>query len=684
MLAACVGSLALAASARAASPTSYWGQVQSHLEALDGAPLVAANWHGRYRPYVLVGEAFVPLLQGDSSAVPDVDLMSPLPVSATEVLLLGAASGRPEYDLFLYDRTRGALTNLTATPAVDEGNPCVSGASRLLAYRTSGGERVARLRDGLAPLGHGALPAFDRCLWADATTLLGIERRGRAYRLHRCVVANDTVRCEPRAALDDVDTVTAVFPATPFVGVIARRHGDQFRRPWTLAPPFATLAPAGLDASPTGDILELDGRATRVGFHGRYASPLVPGSSATVYATRRIGDATFGIVATDRMTRTLARAESGTWKSFRDPTVAMPADVAATKEIWMRSPTGETYQGFYFGPSAPRRVVVWWHGGPAESISPRFNPYFHRLNELGFGVLAVNYPGSTGRGAVYEARFRPAELADCVRAVWDYLRENDVRAVVSWSVSSGITLQTAVLDARVPVSALIDQSAWGRSTIRQDAAGRGIAVFTIRGRHDPYGPTDHVDFWYPGGHDVTMAVDFVALFDGVAPFLAAVRSVSWDDEDAGTALLLDASAAPADESVAFELATHLRRTCLADRAVAVTPTGVPALAPPDHVRAHGARWLDRHAGAGGVRIVVRAGTETKEGPAAPERHEVRPIDLADAAEVDRVRAHSVTADGSIVHPRLQSAAEAQCSVLRAKIAEPHPRGSAPSPDAPRR
>src|SRR5213079_194458 len=97
----------------------------------------------------------------------------------------------------------------------------------------------------------------------------------------------------------------------------------------------------------------------------------------------------------------------------------------------------------------------------------------------------------------------PDMLRDCVRAVWAYLRENEIGTVVSWSVSSGITVQSAVLAEGVPASAIVDQSAWGRSTVRVEAARRGIPTFAIRGRHDPYGPTDIVDHWYPGGHDLT-------------------------------------------------------------------------------------------------------------------------------------------------------------------------------------
>ena len=106
--------------------------------------------------------------------------------------------------------------------------------------------------------------------------------------------------------------------------------------------------------------------------------------------------------------------------------------------------------------------------------------------------------------------------------------------------------------------------------MREEAGARAIPVFAIRGRHDPAGPTDRVDFWYPGGHDVTMADDFVALFDAVAPFLAASRPVSWDDRGDAPSLV-EVVAAEADQMLGFELATHLRRSCFADREVIVSP-----------------------------------------------------------------------------------------------------------------
>lgn|GEM_PF-2410028 len=42
--------------------------------------------------------------------------------------------------------------------------------------------------------------------------------------------------------------------------------------------------------------------------------------------------------------------------------------------------------------------VVWLHGGPNEQVSFRYNRYFYSLLENGIGVIAINYPGSTGKG----------------------------------------------------------------------------------------------------------------------------------------------------------------------------------------------------------------------------------------------------------------------------------------------
>jgi len=166
--------------------------------------------------------------------------------------------------------------------------------------------------------------------------------------------------------------------------------------------------------------------------------------------------------------------------------------------------------------------VVWWHGGPHENVSPRFNPYFAALNRMGFSVLAVNYPGSTGRGAAYEGRFDAASVGDCLSAVWHHLERESVTTIVSWSISSGNAVQELLLARGHAVSAIVDQAGRGRSRILELAAERGVPVLTLRGRHDRSGPVDRIDHAYAGGHDITLRRHFEEAMAAVAAFLGGL------------------------------------------------------------------------------------------------------------------------------------------------------------------
>jgi hypothetical protein len=107
----------------------------------------------------------------------------------------------------------------------------------------------------------------------------------------------------------------------------------------------------------------------------------------------------------------------------------------------------------------------------AANVSPRFNPYFAAINRMGFSVLAVNYPGSTGRGADYEKAVDRASLEACLVAVFDHLERASVTTIVSWSISSGSALQALVLAREDPVAAIIDQAGVsGRRTLGLAAA----------------------------------------------------------------------------------------------------------------------------------------------------------------------------------------------------------------------
>jgi hypothetical protein len=540
----------------------YWGQAQGHLASLAGAPLLAANWEGRYRPYVFRGGRYVALVPQGAPAWPTLDLTTPLAVSATEVLLAGTEAGGVAYDIFLYDTRARTLQNLTNTRDADEAAVCVDPDSRLIAYHAPDGEHVARLADGLRPLEQPRLPPFARCIFAAGPTLLGVEARPPGEQLHRCTFTADRVSCEEREALHDVEEVTQLARASGTgVTVVGRRRGAMFRRAYRLDGDGHALAEIPVPGAARADVLDWDGAVGRLAFHGRYWTTLDLPFDGVVFAIERIGGGLFAIFGDPGTPRTLARLRGNRWEPIRHPTVVVPA-VPVPREVWIASPRGGLYQAFYFGPPAPRRVVLWWHGGPHEAVSPRLNPYFVRLSQLGFGVLAVNYPGSTGRGRAYEAALDDASLIECLEAVFAYLRENGVGEIVSWSVSAGKRVQSVLLAGAFPVSGIIDQAGVGQADLVDASARRGVPLLVIRGRHDPWTPSARVDHWYDGGHDVTLTRQFLVLFDDVTRFLARVPPVQWAADAAAAKLLIVPEEGDGEEgALTFELAHHLLVEC---------------------------------------------------------------------------------------------------------------------------
>ncbi|ANF50356.1 hypothetical protein A0O34_07435 [Chryseobacterium glaciei] len=63
----------------------------------------------------------------------------------------------------------------------------------------------------------------------------------------------------------------------------------------------------------------------------------------------------------------------------------------------------------YQSPKHNGHWLVWLHGGPNEQVSARYNLFINTLVSKGYGVIVLNYPGSTGIGNSYELRSMPLE-----------------------------------------------------------------------------------------------------------------------------------------------------------------------------------------------------------------------------------------------------------------------------------
>lgn len=585
----------------------YFGQAQSTLEEFGGMPLVVANWDGRFRPYVYDG-AYRPLV--DEAAVRtrvelrDLDLLNPIPLSESEVLLGGTFSGKPDFDLLLFDAAAGTLHNLTATPGTDEGGTCAHPQSRAVSYSDGGRQVFATVApasgDGAPALERretsGAAPPLARCVFVDAGTLVGVQPQERA--VYRCTLGG-RVSCERTLLLDPAVQVGTLFRNrnTGRVGVIALAAGERFRRPYAFSDDFRSLEVEPAASRIEGDVVEFDGGLLRRGLHSRYQVSGHEDTATSVFRVRAVGGRLFAVAADARSPRTLAVWEGGGWRLLPHREAVAAGSDAGPMEVWIRSEDGRVHQAFYFGPRDTRKVVLWWHGGPRENVSPRFNPYYRALAERGYGVLAVNYPGSTGRGREYEELGEGGGEAvrASVRAALRYLEENGVEEVLSWSVSAGAVPQRyAALEAR-GLRAVVDQVGVPAEEMRAAVAARRIPYFDVRGRYDRAASSRGARFVYEGGHDITTAGQFAAMLSALDEFLASTPRTRFRGvrgAPAAPAVVLDAGHVGnardpnrvngiSEAELAFGIARHVADRCLEGADVLLTRSGDPMLEPPD-------------------------------------------------------------------------------------------------------
>ena len=91
--------------------------------------------------------------------------------------------------------------------------------------------------------------------------------------------------------------------------------------------------------------------------------------------------------------------------------------------------SGEVAYGFYYPPANPEfeapegelpPLIVESHGGPTSHATPALDREFLYWTSRGFGVVDVNYRGSTGYGREYRNKLRGTwgvvDTEDCVNA----------------------------------------------------------------------------------------------------------------------------------------------------------------------------------------------------------------------------------------------------------------------------
>jgi len=146
------------------------------------------------------------------------------------------------------------------------------------------------------------------------------------------------------------------------------------------------------------------------------------------------------------------------------PTLELPPDPAyhsVPRHIAFPTSGGEKAYAFYYPPAHPDvgpmrdeapPLIVTSHGGPTTATRPTLNLAIQFWTSRGFGVVDVNYRGSTGYGRPYmdslKGRWGEADVDDSVAAARYLAAQGEVdpgRMVIRGKSASGLTTLAALV-----------------------------------------------------------------------------------------------------------------------------------------------------------------------------------------------------------------------------------------------
>ncbi|HLB47228.1 MAG TPA: S9 family peptidase, partial [Anaerolineales bacterium] len=137
-----------------------------------------------------------------------------------------------------------------------------------------------------------------------------------------------------------------------------------------------------------------------------------------------------------------------------------PAYISAPQAIEFPTENGLTAHAFFYPPhnsdfAAPRGdqppLLVISHGGPTAAASPALDLELQYWTSRGFGVLDVNYGGSTGYGRAYRERLNGqwglVDVDDCVNGAQYLVKRGDAdgnRLIIRGGSAGGYTTLAAL------------------------------------------------------------------------------------------------------------------------------------------------------------------------------------------------------------------------------------------------
>lgn len=147
------------------------------------------------------------------------------------------------------------------------------------------------------------------------------------------------------------------------------------------------------------------------------------------------------------------------------PALLSPENISVGQEITFPTAHGEEAHGFYYPPvnesfrpqdGEKPPLVVMIHGGPTSAARAGFSPQKQYWTSRGFGVVDVNYRGSTGYGRPYrqklDGNWGVVDVEDCIAAV-EYLVKQGLadpeRVVIRGGSAGGFTVLAALTSSEV-------------------------------------------------------------------------------------------------------------------------------------------------------------------------------------------------------------------------------------------
>ena len=143
-----------------------------------------------------------------------------------------------------------------------------------------------------------------------------------------------------------------------------------------------------------------------------------------------------------------------------NPMPAEPGYIPSPRIITFPTADGEVAHGVYYPPTNPDfdgldgerpPLIVKVHGGPTSHVIPSLRPSFLYWTTRGFGLVDVNYRGSTGYGRRYRNLLRDswgvADVEDCLAAARYLATEGEVdgdRLVITGGSAGGYTTLAAL------------------------------------------------------------------------------------------------------------------------------------------------------------------------------------------------------------------------------------------------